>query len=182
MTNSLAPLEEPYPDDIAKILAKYPQQDGYILKIFRVFANSVRFLTKGMPNLLDKASPLPLRLREIVILRVTANKGCQYEWGVHVAIFASHAGLTDKEVADTTRRELQSDGWSDDERTLIAAIDQLCDYGKIEDQYLSGFRSVFSKEQQLEIFALAGAYHTVSFVANNAELEDEPFGAKFPSD
>lgn len=70
MSNKLSPIEQPYPSEVAGILAAYPQQDGYILSLFRTFANSLRFLKKGVPNLLDKESPLPLRIREIVIALV----------------------------------------------------------------------------------------------------------------
>ena len=74
MTNRLSPVSEPFQPDIAVALAAYPQQDGYILSLFRTFANSLRFLKKGVPNLLDRESPLSLRTREIVILRVTASQ------------------------------------------------------------------------------------------------------------
>ena len=43
-------------------------------------------------GLLDKGH-LTLRQREIVIDRVTARCGSEYEWGVHVAFFAKRAGL-----------------------------------------------------------------------------------------
>ena len=88
MSNSLHPIKEPFPEEIASLLAQYPTVDGYLLALFKTFANSQRFLEKGVPNLLDEESPLPLRVREIVILRVTANKNCEYEWGVHVAFLA----------------------------------------------------------------------------------------------
>ena len=45
-----------------------------------------------------------MREREIVIDRTSALNGCEYEWGVHVAIFAGHAGLSDEEVRATVRR------------------------------------------------------------------------------
>ncbi|MFT5775175.1 hypothetical protein [Hyphomonas sp.] len=57
MANSLTPLNAPYPPDVAEILATYPNTDGYILTLFRTFANSVRFLKKGVPNQLDRESP-----------------------------------------------------------------------------------------------------------------------------
>ena len=43
------------------ILAKYPGVDGYILSLFRVFANSLRFLKKGAVKLLDPDSGLVVR-------------------------------------------------------------------------------------------------------------------------
>lgn len=56
--------------EISKILEKYPRgKDRYLLKLFRVFANSLRFLDKkGVFNLLDVDSPLSLREREIMAL------------------------------------------------------------------------------------------------------------------
>ena len=41
-------------------------------------------------SLLDRG-PLSLREREIVIDRTCALTGCEYEWGVHVALFAKAA-------------------------------------------------------------------------------------------
>jgi alkylhydroperoxidase family enzyme len=96
MKQTLTPIEPPYASNIEAILKNYPKQQGYLLKLFRVFANSERFLLKGVPNLLDKDSPISLREREIVILRVCANNACEYEWGVHVTIFSQHANLTSK--------------------------------------------------------------------------------------
>jgi hypothetical protein len=46
-------------------------------------------LTGG--GLLDRGH-LTLRQREIVIDRVTINCGSEYEWGVHVAMFAEMVG------------------------------------------------------------------------------------------
>ena len=73
MATRLEPLNPPFCPDVAAALAGYPQPRGHLLALFRTFANSRRFLKKGVPNLLDPASPLSLRIREIVILRFTAN-------------------------------------------------------------------------------------------------------------
>ncbi len=181
MTNRLSPIAEPYPSDVAAVLAAYPQQDGYILSLFRTFANSLRFLRKGVPNLLDRESPLPLRIREIVILRVTANKNCEYEWGVHVSIFATAAHFTQAQIDATRTAPIDAGLWSEQEASLLKAIDNLCGTGRVEDDVAVQFESDWTKEQQLEIFALCGAYHTISFVANSARLPNEPFGARFPS-
>jgi alkylhydroperoxidase family enzyme len=182
MNNQLSPMSEPYPADVATVLAGYPQQDGYILSLFRTFANSLRFLRKGVPNLLDRESPLPLRTREIVILRTTANNDCEYEWGVHVSIFSAAARLSTAQIAATRSRTVDHTVWSPEEAGLLTAIDALCHGGRMPDQIHANFIKHWTKEQQLEIFALCGAYHTVSFVANVARLPSEVFGARFPAD
>ncbi len=180
MVNLLKPVTEPYTADVAAILDNYPQKDGYILKLFRIFANSVRFLQKGVPNLLDKESPLPLRTREIVILRVTANMACEYEWGVHVSIFAKHAGFNQEQISATKNGKSDTACWTTEEQNLIGAVDDLCSSGTISKILLVDFQNYWSLEQQLEILALCGAYHTVSFVANLAKLETESFATTFP--
>jgi len=178
MSNTLKPLEAPFEPDIEHILKSYPNQDGYILSLFRTFANSIRFLKKGVPNLLDKESPLDLRTREIVILRTTANRNCEYEWGVHVTVFSKAARLS-KEQIRATRLD-QSECWSPAELSLVSAIDQLCVSSTLDARTLRQFQSAWSNEQQLEILALIGVYSTISYVANVAQLPSETFGAKFP--
>jgi len=181
MTAVLTPRSPPYPDDIARLLARYPDSDRYLLGLFRVFANSARFLAKGVQNLLDANSPLSLRERELVILRVTANLGCEYEWGVHAAIFAERAGLDDAMLRATTLGDSDADVWSEDDVLLLAVVDALCRDGHLPGATLDRFRRRWDHEQQLEILALAGNYHTVAFVANASELEPEPFARPLPA-
>ena len=63
MTHILAPIAEPYSPDVVEAFKSYPQRDGYIIGLFRVFANSLRHLRKGFVNLLDRDSPLSMRER-----------------------------------------------------------------------------------------------------------------------
>ena len=180
MSNRLVPLEAPFPPETEALLARYPRQDGYLLSLFRTFANSPRFLTRGVPNLLDKESPLALRDREIVILRVTAHYDCEYEWGVHVAIFSRAAKLTEAQVSATRQLVASAPVWSERERRLLAAVDAFCHRGVLSDDELDAFTEDWTMAQQLEILALCGAYHTVSLVANAARLPNEPFAVRFP--
>lgn len=181
MTHVLTPLEPPYTAEVGEILKSYPQQDGHLLSLFRTFANSTRFLRKGVANLLDKESPLSLRHREITILRTTAKRDCEYEWGVHVSIFAKAASFTPAQIAATRLGAADAPCWSADEIVLISAIDELCADACISQDTLAEVQTLFTREQQLEILALVGNYHTISFVANTARLAPEAFAARFPS-
>lgn len=180
MRNELKPLDAPFSTEVADILGHYPQRDGYLLELFRVFANSVRFLRKGTVNLLDKASPISMREREIVILRVCANNDCEYEWGVHVTAFSAHVKLSKHQVEATRNASPDAGCWTADEQTLIRVVDELCDDGCISDASYEKFQTIWNLEQQLEIFALCGNYHTISFIANSTRIPGESFGAKFP--
>jgi len=182
MKHNLKPIEPPYSAEVAKIFKQYPQgEDGYIILLFRVFANSIRFITKkGVLNLLDKDSPLTLREREIVILRVTADMDCEYEWGVHVNAFAKAAKLTHEQVTATRLAEDDAKCWTPKESLLVRCVDELCAHAKIQDDTYKQFQEGWDLEQQLEIMALCGNYHTVGFVANTSRIPLEKMSAKFP--
>lgn len=180
MPNILTALEPPFDSEAAELLSSYPQRGGVLLSLFRTFANSVRFLKKGVPNLLDEDSPLDLRIREIVILRVTARRNCEYEWGVHVAAFAKRAGFTEAQVSATRLGAATDPVWGEAEQRLIQVVDELCDGATLDEPTLAAFQHDWTVEQQLEILALCGAYTTVSLVANVARLPGEPFGVRFP--
>ncbi|MBL4826151.1 MAG: carboxymuconolactone decarboxylase family protein [Spongiibacteraceae bacterium] len=182
MKHVLKPVERPFSPEIEKILVQYPRgADGNIIKLFRVFANSLRFLSnKGVTNLLDKDSPLSLKEREIIILRVTANKNCEYEWGIHVSVFSKAAGLSEKQLAATKLSGSDADIWSTEESLLIKCVDDICLHALIRDDTYTLFQEQWNLEQQLEILALCGNYHTVSFVANTARIPIEEIGEKFP--
>ena len=183
MKHILRPIEPPFSPAIAELFRKYPRgRDGYVLKLFRVFANSLRFATtKGASNLLDDESPLSIREREIVILRVTANNNCEYEWGVHVSVFAKAAGLTQEQIASTRLDSSNAACWAEQESVLLECVDQLCERATIDDETYARFQDLWTVEQQLEILALCGNYHLISFVANTSRIDNESTAAVFPS-
>jgi hypothetical protein len=181
MKHVLKPIEQPFSPEVAAIFARYPQgKDGYVIQLFRVFANSMRFLTKkGALNLLDNESPLSIHEREIIILRVTANNNCEYEWGVHVTAFAKRAKLTDEQVAATRLAGSANGCWTHPECLLIDCVDQLCENAVIENPTYEQFQNQWNLEQQLEILALCGNYHLISFVANTSRIDPETAMARF---
>ncbi|MGH2404354.1 MAG: hypothetical protein ACRDGN_07795 [bacterium] len=52
--------------------------------------------------LLSRRLSIGLAEREIVIQRVCARCGCDYEWGVHASIFATRAGLSEASRTEAT--------------------------------------------------------------------------------
>jgi alkylhydroperoxidase family enzyme len=178
---ALQPVEPPYDDETNRLLEAYPKRDGYLLKLFRVLASSKRHLQKvGSAGLLDRGSPLAIREREIVILRTTANLHCKYEWGVHVAAFAAHVGLTPEQVAGTAAAD-RDVAWNERERLLVSLVDGLCAGTPLDVATLCATRATWSEAEQLEIAALVGFYHTISNVVALAELDAEPWAAPFPA-
>src|SRR5215469_13856589 len=123
----IEPATSPYEPAIAEALQRIMPPGIEPLVLFRTMARSPRVFGKMFAGgLLDKG-PLSLRQREIVIDRTTARLGCEYEWGVHVALFAERVGFGDTEIAATVNGAADAACWSPDEQALIALVDDLVD-------------------------------------------------------
>lgn len=171
----LEPLSPPYDPAAAAALAAMPADLG----LFRTVAHNPRVLSRWRGGgLLDRGS-VSLRQREIVILRVTARLGAEYEWGVHVAHFAAKAGFTAGELAATVHGAA-SDWDAEDEALLVAIADALVDTATVDDALWARAATVFTPAQLIEIVALAGFYHLVSFTVNATQVAREPGAPGFP--
>ena len=126
------------------------------------------------------AGPLSLREREIVIDRTCARTGCEYEWGVHVAIFADAAGLTNEQVRATVLGPADAPCWSAAEQMLIAAVDALHERATLSDSEFKALSAHHDDAKILEIMLLCGFYRTVSYLANGLDLPLEDKAARFP--
>ena len=175
----IAPLEPPYAPDIAaqfdRIMRGAPP-----LALFRVMAGNARAWDKFRAGSLLDRGPLSLRQREIVIDRTCARAGCEYEWGVHVTIFASPAHLTDEQVRATVLEPADAACWSYAEQALIAAVDALHHRATWSGDEFAALKSHYADDKILEIIQLCGFYRTVSYFANGLDLPLEPNAARFP--
>ena len=176
----IAPAEPPYAPAIAEALERIMPPGLEPLVLFRTMAKSPRVFAKVFAGgLLDKG-PLSLRQREIVIDRTTARLGCEYEWGVHIALFAKRAGFDAAQTAATVHGTADGDGWTEDEKALLALVDDLVDQHTLSDATWSQLATHFDEAQILEAIALAGYYHTISFLCNGLALPLEGYAARFP--
>lgn len=176
----IAPAEPPYPQAIAAALERIMPEGVPPLVLFRTMARSPRVFEKMFAGGLLDRGPLSLRQREIVIDRTTARLGAEYEWGVHIAFFAGKVGFGAAEIAATVHGPADAPCWAADERALLAAVDDLVDERTVSDSTWEALAAHFDEAQILEIIALAGYYHTISFLCRALELPLEPYAARFP--
>lgn len=178
----IEPLQKPYPEEFEARM-KVLMRGADPLVLFTTLAKHDRAWTKfGGGSLLDKGSPLAMRAREIVIDRTTARTGCEYEWGVHIAGFAPHIGLTEAQVRATVHGDASDPAWTDDsERALIATVDALLDHKRLSDVEWAALRDHFSEEQALEVIQLVAFYHGVALICGALDLPLEATAARFPA-
>ena len=174
-TPRIAPLMPPYEPDMQLLFDKLmpPGQDPLFL--FRTIGRNQRVLGRVMAGgLLDRGT-LTLRQREVMILRTCANCGCEYEWGVHVSIFANAASL-DREAITATLNRGRLPG---EDGVILQLADHLHDHAMIDDALWPELKNAFSDEQLIELIMLAGFYHSISYIANGLRIEREPMAARF---
>ena len=177
----IAPAEAPYPSEIqARFDAVMPPGVAPLI-LFRTLARDRRLFQRfSGGGLLDKGH-LTLRQREIVIDRVTARCGSEYEWGVHVAFFAKRVGFDEAQLRSLVEGGPDDACWKPEEALLIRFCDALHASCDIDDALWSELRARFSEEAMLELLLLAGFYRTVSYLTNALRLPLEAYAARFPS-
>jgi hypothetical protein len=116
------------------------------LLLFTTMARDRRLFFKFFNSGLLDRGHLTIRQREIVIDRVTARCGAEYEWGVHVKAFAGKAELTDDQIESLLCGGPADPCWSDDDRVLIELSDSLDATCAIDDELWGRLASRFSDE------------------------------------
>jgi alkylhydroperoxidase family enzyme len=181
----IAPLSPPYDPEIAAALERWmpPGSDRPPLKLFRTLYQNPEISNRMRPlgaGILGPSSLLDPREREILIDRTCARCGCEYEWGVHVAAYGSLVGLSQEQLEETTGGAVKDERWSEQERLLIRAVDELHETFTLSDELWPQLATTWSTSQILEVIIAVGWYHLICFVANAARVEAEPWAARFP--
>lgn len=179
---AIAPLEPPYSQETGtQLLRLMGTSDREPLLLFRTLAKNLGlargFGELGAHNL--RTGTLSVRHRELMILRTTALCGCAYEWGVHAQIFARAAELTPGEVRDTA--VAPDDAFSGQDRQVVRLADELHAGACVSPALMDELLAEWSEAQVLELLEVAGFYHLVSFVANGAGVELEPWAVPMPA-
>jgi alkylhydroperoxidase family enzyme len=182
----ISAIEPPYPADAADELGRWMPPGAAEagmdpLALFRTLCRHLPLARAMRPlgsHLLSRALTVEKREREIVILRVCARCRCTYEWGVHVTVFGARAGLS-RETIGATWSGTPSDFAASD-AVLVRLVDELHDSGRVSDELWQALAEIWSAEQVLELLALVGWYHLISYVANGANVPPERWAEEIP--
>ena len=179
----IPPLEPPFEPAVATQLAAMMPPGVPAIGLFRTFVRHLP-MTSAMHGWgrheLGRSLAVPMRAREIVIDRTCARCGCEYEWGVHVMFFAERVGLDRAQVASLTHGGPADACWSDPgDAVLIELVDQLHDTSDVADDLWGRLAARFDQAQLLDLLALCGWYHAISFLARGARVAAEPDAPRF---
>ena len=139
---------------------------GGPLNILRTIAHHPHLLEPflGFAATLSTRGVLPRREHEILALRAAWNCRSAFEWGHH-AVYARAAGLDDAEIERVAAGD-EAPGWSETERWLLRAADELHTGHDLADATWAALRERYEDAQLLEIPFVVGQYTMLSMVAN----------------
>jgi alkylhydroperoxidase family enzyme len=175
----LPPRDPPFDAATAEDLAKLMPPGVPPLRLFTTLAHNPRVLRRVRKGGLLDPGAIALREREIVILRTCALCGSEYEWSAHVRFFAGAAGLTPAQVAATVSGDPAP--FAEPERLLLALCEALHATATVTDELWQRLAAAFRPDQLVELLALAGQYHMISYVTNALAIELEPGSPRFPA-
>jgi alkylhydroperoxidase family enzyme len=175
MTPRIAPLPRTgNPEAVQELID--PVTVGPAANIFLTLANHPGLFRRWLPfgGKLLMGGKLPVRERELVVLRTARRCGSDYEWGQHVSM-GRDAGLSDDEIRAVRQldADLSAGSWSDAERAALQATDELVADHRIADATWQALSADHDTEQLIELCMLAGHYAMLAGVLNSAGVERE---------
>jgi alkylhydroperoxidase family enzyme len=154
--------------------------DGPVLNIFRTLANHPKLMKRWLvfgSHILGKNS-LEQREREIVILRTGWLCRAEYEWAQHVEI-ARGSGVSDEEI-ERIARGADAPGWSERDRALLRAADELHADQFVSDETWNALSKHYGTQQLMDLVFTVGQYTLVSMALNTLGVQLEAGAVRFP--
>ncbi|MHB8438246.1 MAG: carboxymuconolactone decarboxylase family protein [Acidimicrobiales bacterium] len=168
----LAPLQEAEWDDFLRRLVDATGGPERALNIFTTLGRHPKlfraWITFGGALL---SGTLTARRRELAILRTSVHCGADYEWAHHVDA-ARVAAVTDEELA-ALRVELSDGPWSEEDRSLLGAVDELHETNGLTDATWEEVHALLGDVGTIELVMLVGQYHLVAMALRTLRIQDE---------
>jgi alkylhydroperoxidase family enzyme len=116
---------------------------------------------------------LDARQRELLILRVAARRGAEYEWRQHVYI-ARGAGFHDDEIERIAEGPNAPD-WSTLDAAMLRAVDELLADAEITDGTWDELAAELDRRQLMDLVFTVGAYDllAMAFKSFGVPLDDD---------
>ena len=134
---------------------------------WRVFGNHVLY-----------KSSLPIREKEMLILRTGWLCNSKYEWVQHTFI-AKRVGLSEEEIL-RIKKGPDAEGWSTLESTLLQAADELYVDSFISDSTWEELAKTYNPQQLMDIVFTVGQYNLTAMALNSLGIQLEKGMKDFP--
>ena len=152
---------DPLKFDIIGLLARHPKM-------------ARRFLTFN--GWLLQRGELPVRLREIAILRVAHGRRSTFFWGEHVKV-ATEGGVSQEDIA---RLAEGNDSFAGSDRLVLDATDELLTHGSADAPTWQRLTDELGTHQAMELIFVVGTYAMLAMAFDTWHLSPPAGSAPLP--
>ena len=172
-------VEKPWTDAQRAILAPR-ERNGRVMGVWSTCAQAPELCQAWLEftDYLLQDSSLPLRDRELLILRIGYLNGGAYEWAAHRGLALS-VGITEEELQQITEGP-EAAGWNQWDATLLRAADELHDNALISDSTWEILAARYDTRQMMELVFTVGQYNLVAMYLNSLGVQFEEGWIGFP--
>ena len=153
---------DPSKFDILGVLARHPE-------MARVFMSYNAFLLQR--------GELPLRLRELAVLRLAHTRRSTFFWGEHFRV-ATAGGVPEDDIAKLARGNDEFDGA---DRLVLEATDEMLADGRAEPATWHRLVEDLGTHQAMELIFVVGTYAMLAMACDTFGLVPPPGSAKLPA-
>jgi 4-carboxymuconolactone decarboxylase len=154
-------VRDPLKFDILGVLARHPD-------MARVFLAYNGFLLQR--------SELPLRLRELAILRFAHTRRSAFFWGEHVRV-ATAGGLSEDDITTLATGNHKFDGV---DRLVLEATDELLADNRTQPATWNRLVDELGTHEAMELIFVVGTYGMLAMACDTWKLAPPPGSAKLP--
>ena len=181
MTARMAAAQPPLDPEVQELIDRIVPEGTPPFALFTTMARDPRLFMRFAGRGLMGKGNLSLRQREIIVGRVTAQCGSEYEWGLHMAYFGDRL-FDQPQVHSLVHGGPDDPCWTEEaDRVLIRFCDSLHASCTLDDELYAALKTVLSDEAIIEALMLAGNYRTVAYITESLKLPLEGFGRRFPA-
>ena len=172
-------VEKPYTAAEAAILSPR-ERNGEVLGVWSTCANAPRLCNAWLEftDYLLRESSLPIRDRELLILRIGYLNQGAYEWAAHRGLALS-VGISEDELKDITIGS-SADSWSEWDSALLKAAEELHEAALVSEETWATLSRQYDKRQMMEVIFTVGQYNLVAMYLNSLGVQFEEDWIGFP--
>ena len=172
-------VEKPYTAAEAAILLPR-ERGGAVLGVWATCANAPPLCNAWLEftDYLLQESSLPIRDRELLILRIGYLNQGAYEWAAHRGLALS-VGIEEQELKDITIGS-SANNWSEWDSALLKAAEELHETAVVSDETWMTLTERYDKRQMMEVVFTVGQYNLVAMYLNSLGVQFEEGWVGFP--
>ncbi len=141
--------------------------------VFNTFAQHPQLASRYLPfnHYLLQESSLPVRWRQIAILRLSWRLNATYQWSSHLRTSLRN-GLQPEDF-EPVKAGAGSDHWDEQEQWILRATDELLDQARVSDASWAALSEFMDTHQRMDFLFTVGTYQLLAGVLNSLAVDRE---------